>query len=66
MCVKVRSHGDACLSYDLVGEYSVTAKCTRATASWRREVEQQNLQTPEHNKIKALPHANVGNAWWWM
>lgn len=33
-------------------------------AAWGREVEHQNLQMPQHNKIKALPHAFVGNTSW--
>lgn len=44
---------------------ALTAVC-RATATWvREEVEHLNLQMPEHNKIKALPHAIVSTTSHW-
>lgn len=44
---------------------ALTAVC-RATATWvREEVEHLNLQMPEHNKIKALPHAVVSTTSHW-
>lgn len=45
--------GDARASYDLLGE-NIEKHDSKVNATWRREVEYQNLQMPGYNKIKAF------------
>lgn len=45
---------DARVSYDLVAE-NIAKHHSKVIATWRREVEHQNLQMPCYNKIKAFP-----------